>query len=158
MIEYIFIAPSPGALLLACQQISLVAGRGIVGDRNFGVQHYPGQNLTLIAAEEIEAFYAFRGRPHDFALSRRNLVTRGVDLNALVGREFRIGNVRLRGVELCEPCASLGQSLADASFSAADVVRYWVGRGGLRADVLNDGEIALGDTLSTVTDARPATP
>lgn len=155
MIEHIFVTQAPGAPLLSRQQISLVAGQGIVGDRNFGVQHYPGQNLTLIAAEELEAFCALRGRAPDLSLSRRNLVTRGVDLNALVGREFRIGNVRLRGVELCEPCASLGQSLSDASFSATEAVRYWVGRGGLRVDVLSDGEIALGDTLITVADARP---
>ena len=65
--------------------------------------------------------------PHDLSLTRRNLATRGVRLNGLVNAEFTIGNVRLRGVELCEPCILLGSSLASESLAPAAVVKYWVG-------------------------------
>ena len=73
-------------------------------------------------------------------MTRRNLVTRGIRLNDLVGREFRVGTVLLKGADLCEPCAVLGERLADAGQSPADVVRRWVGCGGLLADVLEIAE------------------
>jgi MOSC domain-containing protein YiiM len=82
-------------------------------------------------------------------LTRRNLITRGIRLNELVNTEFTIGNVRLRGVELCEPCVVLGRALSSESLSAPAVVKHWVGRGGLRVDVLSDGEIARGMRIET---------
>jgi MOSC domain-containing protein YiiM len=117
---------------------------GPVGDRNFGVSVHPGQNLTLVESEEIELFCARRARATDLSITRRNLVTRGIRLNALLNAEFTIGTVRLRGVELCEPCSILGNNLRSESIAPASVIRHWVGRGGLRVDVLNDGEIVPG--------------
>ena len=122
---------------------------GVVGDRNFGLCRNPGQNLTLVEAEEIERFCAEQARTPDLSLTRRNLITRGVRLNQLVNSEFTIGNVRLRGVELCEPCAILGSALASESISVAAAVKRWVGHGGLRVDVLSDGEITKGARLKT---------
>jgi MOSC domain-containing protein YiiM len=122
---------------------------GIVGDRNFGISKHPGQNLTLVEAEEIERFCAEQARAADLSLTRRNLVTRGVRLNHLVNAEFRIGDVKLRGVELCEPCVVLGSALAGESLAAPAVVKRWVGRGGLRVDVLSDGEIVRGAQVAT---------
>ena len=147
IIEKIFISAERGGLQVDCERAVLEAGMGIVGDRSFGKNAYPGQSVTLVEAEEIECFCAERGRPVDLAMTRRNLVTRGVRLNELVGREFRVGSARLRGVELCEPCASLGQRLADASLAPAEVVRRWVGHGGLLADVLESGIVQPGDEL-----------
>lgn len=146
-IEKIFISAEHGGLQVECASVALAAGMGIVGDRSFGKNAYPGQSVTLVEAEEIEHFCAEQGRAVDLAMTRRNLVTRGVRLNALVGREFRVGTARLRGVELCEPCSALGQLLADASLAPADVVRRWVGRGGLLAEVLESGSIAPGDCI-----------
>jgi len=128
-------------------RISVVAGAGIEGDRYYAAQDEPGQNLTLVEAEEIEAFLQANGRPHDLSITGRNVVTRGVRLNELVGREFTLGPVRLRGVELCEPCLGLGQALADATLTPAAVVKAFVHRAGLRADVLSSGTIACGDAL-----------
>lgn len=146
-IEKIFISAERGGLQVDCERAALEAGMGIVGDRSFGKTAYPGQSVTLVEAEEIERFCAEQGRPVDLAMTRRNLVTRGVRLNELVGREFRVGSARLRGVELCEPCSTLGRLLADASLAPAEVVRRWVGCGGLLAEVLASGSVAPGDCL-----------
>lgn len=146
-VERIYLSPAHGAPATARRRIRLLAGQGIEGDRHCGGMDWPGQNLTLIEAEEIEDFCQLLGQPADLALSLRNLVTRGVRLNALVGRHFRIGDCRLYGVELCEPCGSLGRRLENTTYDAAAIVRYWTGRGGLRADVLNDSWITVGDSL-----------
>jgi MOSC domain-containing protein YiiM len=95
----------------------------------------------------LEAFLAEDGRPLGFAFSRRNLVTRGVSLNALVGRRFRVGEALFYGVETCEPCATLGRQLASERISVADVVRRFAGCGGLRANILVSGWIRRGDAL-----------
>lgn len=146
-IERIFISHERGGTQQECERIRVERDAGIVGDRHFGRNDWPGQNLTLVEAEEIERFCAEFGRPTDLAITRRNLVTRGVRLNALVGRTFTLGSVTLRGIETCEPCSSLGLALANETLQAAAVVRRWVGRGGLRAMVVASGEIAVGDAL-----------
>lgn len=146
-IERIYTSPAPGAPQVAHERITLLAGRGVLGDRNDGLADHPGQNLTLVEAEEIEHFCAQHGRSPDLSITRRNLVTRGVRLNDLVGRTFLIGTVRVHGVELCEPCGGLGQALSSDTLPSPAVVRHWVGRGGLRVDVLSDGEIRVGDRL-----------
>jgi MOSC domain-containing protein YiiM len=75
-------------------------------------------------------------------------VTQGVRLNQLVGKEFTIGDVRFYGVELCEPCGSLGKALANDSLTPAQVVKAWVHSGGLRANVLSTGILRLGMTFN----------
>lgn len=147
IVERIFISGQPGGAQQECESILVERDRGIVGDRHFGRNDWPGQNLTLIEAEEIERFCTEFGRPIDLAMTRRNLVTRGVRLNSLVDRTFTIGNVRLRGIETCEPCSSLGRALADDALPATAVVRRWVGCGGLRTTIVEGGEIAVGSTL-----------
>ncbi|HLO63362.1 MAG TPA: MOSC domain-containing protein [Azonexus sp.] len=151
IVERLFISRQPGGTQQECERIQVECEHGIVGDRHFGRNDWPGQNLTLVEAEEIERFCAEFGRPTDLAMTRRNLVTRGVRLNTLVGRTFTIGSVTLRGIETCEPCSSLGRALADAALPVAAVVRRWTGCGGLRATVIHGGEIAAGDTLVVAT-------
>jgi MOSC domain-containing protein YiiM len=132
-------------------RVNVVSGVGIVGDRYFGRHDEPGQNITLVEAEEIESFIAEHGRPHDLSITNRNVVTRGIRLNELVGREFMVGDVRLRGVELCEPCMGLGKSLASPGLPAAKVVKRLLHRAGLRADVLSSGVIARGAKITPIT-------
>jgi MOSC domain-containing protein YiiM len=148
MIERIFTRAPASDVQLDHRQVEVVAGTGIVGDRYFGAHDEPGQNVTFIEAEEIERFAATHGRMVDHAATGRNIVTRGVRLDALVGQCFTVGDVRFRGVETCEPCMGLGQALATADLTAADVVRHWVRRGGLRADVLTSGELVVGDVFA----------
>jgi MOSC domain-containing protein YiiM len=155
-VEQIFISAEAGGDQSTLEQVELIAGCGIVGDRNFGLSKWPGQNLTLIEAEEIEAFLEERGLPQDISITRRNLVTRGVRLNDLVGKVFWVGAVSLKGIELCEPCGDLGNRLSiltglsdnAVSLSPKEVIRRFVGRGGLRVDVLTSGTISIGDEIT----------
>ena len=144
MIDSIFIACGRGLPPTEVKEVELVAGKGIVGDRNFGKDTWPGQNITFIEAEEIESFNATYDRSVARSDPRRNVVTRSVRLNELVGKRFSIGGVEFYGVELCEPCKSLGTRLGSDAMSSAQVVRAWVHKGGLRADVLSNGTIRVG--------------
>jgi MOSC domain-containing protein YiiM len=148
-VERIFISPKRGVAQLECERIMVQTGMGIVGDRNFGRNVHPGQNLTLVEAEEIELFCAEHSGIPDLSLTRRNLVTRGAKLNDLVNAEFTIGTVRLRGIELCEPCTILGNSLSSEALAPAAVIKQWLHRGGLRVDVLSNGEIVRGARIET---------
>ncbi len=118
------------------------AGKGLVGNRYyFDDGAKPGRALTLIAAEALEAMAAADGIEITAAESRRNVLTRGIDVNALVGRRFRVGEVECVGVELCHPCKHL------ESMTKPGVIKGLTNRGGLNADILTDGEIAVGDEV-----------
>jgi hypothetical protein len=138
-----------GAPLLQKDHADLIAGRGIQGDRYAaGLGEFsppvqdPDHELTLIDLAEIERFNAESCAALDPGAFRRNLVTRGIDLNALVGAEFSIGPARLRGVRLCEPCASLARR------THPGVIRAMVHRAGLRAGIVRGGRIRVGDAVA----------
>ena len=140
-VEGIFIGPLyelPGPV----ERARAVAGRGLEGNRYFYDEAPPGRALTLIAAEALEAFTNETGIPLSAAESRRNVLTRGIDVNALVGRRFRIGDVECLGVELCEPCSTL------EGLTRPGVLKGMVHRAGLNADILSDGEIGVGDPVT----------
>jgi MOSC domain-containing protein YiiM len=110
------------------------AGRGLDGDYH--------ADLTLIAAEALEGLHADTGISLAGEQSRRNLLTRGIDLNALVGQRFTVGDVEAVGVELAEPCTKLQRISGEPG-----VLRGLVHRGGLRADVVSGGRISVGDAI-----------
>jgi MOSC domain-containing protein YiiM len=147
-VERIYLATNAGGELIEVSSIRVVAGEGIEGDRYFNAADEPGQNITLVEAEVIEDFNAHFGTRHGVSCTRRNLVTRGVRLNTLVGREFSVGGVRLRGVELCEPCLGLGEAMATGAVAPAAVVKHLVHRAGIRADILSSGTIVTGAPLT----------
>jgi MOSC domain-containing protein YiiM len=149
IVEHIFISHERGAAQVERERIAVQSAMGVLGDRNFGRRTHLGQNITLVEAEEIERFCALYARTPDPSITRRNLVTRGVSLNDLVNVEFSVGTVRLRGVELCEPCILLGTRLSSESLAPAAVIKHWVHRGGLLADVLSSGEIVRGARIET---------
>lgn len=131
------------------------AGRGLEGDRYFyqrgtwSNRHRRGHDLTLIEAEVLDAL-TLPGGQLSAEEARRNLVTRGVGLNALVGKRFRVGAVECFGQRLCEPCAHL-ERLA----GKAGTLRGLIHTGGLRADVLADGEIRVGSEIVALADGLP---
>ena len=146
-IERIFLAGQSGQPQVEAQSVRVQVKTGIEGDRYFGGGEWSGRNVTLIEAEAIEAFAAETGRTLELSCTRRNLITRGVRLNDLVDREFTIGSVRLRGVQLCEPCMSLGERLALPDLPAADVVKWFLHRGGIRARIVESGSISVGQAV-----------
>lgn len=149
-IERIFTRPTPGGPQAEHKAVRIVADSGIAGDRHFGRHDDAGQNISFIEAEEIEAFFDAQGLPRDLSVTGRNVVVRGVRLNALVGHEFTVGSLRFRGRELCEPCLGLGERLATPTLAPAQVVKQFVAKGGLRADALNSGELAVGATFQVI--------
>jgi MOSC domain-containing protein YiiM len=144
-IEQIFIAAQSQAPAHPVPSVAAYAGRGLEGDRNFTPPDRwiaTGCAITLIEAEAIEAVAAEYDIDLTEGRSRRQVVTRGVRLNDLVGQEFRVGPVRCRGIELCEPCLDLQGMIGDLN-----TIRALVHRGGLRADILASGTIAVGDQV-----------
>ncbi|WP_272474689.1 MOSC domain-containing protein [Baekduia alba] len=144
VVEALAIAPSATAPVEALTVASAVPDRGLRGDRYWhGVGTFasgrPGSALTLVDADVLDELAAARGAVVDH---RRNVVVRGTDLNALVGRAFLLGSVRCRGRRLCEPCAHLDR------LNGGALLRPMVHRGGLRADILEAGEIRVGDALT----------
>lgn len=147
----IWIAAESGAAPMGVEEARLEAGAGIVGDRRFRPNNpAPEEELTLVAAEEVDAFNHRNGLQVDHPALRRNLVTLGVPLKDLVGVRFRIGEVEAEGLELCEPCAVLGRLLASGSLAPADVVRELRHRAGLRARILRSGAVRRGDPVHPV--------
>ena len=143
-VEGIFLTETPGELPQSVERARVVRGAGVVGNRYFypDGDAPPGRALTLIAAEGLEAFESETGTSLSAAESRRNVLTRGIDVNSLVGKRFRVGTVECVGVELCEPCLHL------EGLTKPGVVKGMVHRAGLNADVVTDGEIAVGDAVS----------
>ena len=140
-VDGIFIGPEK-TLPAPVERVEAHAGKGLAGNRYyFDDGAPPGRALTLIAAEAIEAFTQETGIPLGADESRRNVLTRGIDVNALVGKRFRIGDVECEGVELCEPCTHLQK------MTRPGVLKGMVHRAGLNADILTDGEIAVGDSV-----------
>lgn len=150
VVAEILIAAGPASPMESRAEVRAVPGAGLEGDRYFsGVGTFsphpqkPDHEITLIEAENIQAFAAASGLPFSAAHARRNLVTRGVDLNALAGREFQVGEVRIRGIRLCEPCTYL------AKITYPETLKGLVHKGGLRAQILSAGVIRVGDAISS---------
>jgi MOSC domain-containing protein YiiM len=139
-VEGIFIGPKR-TLPAPVERVRAVAGRGLEGNRHFYAEAEPGRALTLIEAEALEGMREDTGIAISAAESRRNVLVRGIDLNSLVGKRFRVGDVECIGVELCHPCKSLEK------MTQKGVIKGLVNRGGLNADILTDGHIAVGDRV-----------
>jgi MOSC domain-containing protein YiiM len=147
-VEGIYIAPHRGEPTISVEQAHIVPGKGIEGDRYYtqpGIHDEstkPGQEITLIEMEAIEAICREEGIHLTPAQTRRNIATRGVPLNDLVGRMFSIGNLQLRGVRLCEPCDYL------ANRTDPRILNSMAHRGGLRAEIISEGIIHRNDTIT----------
>ena len=143
----IYIADGPGTEMFSVPETQAVPGKGLAGDRyynNTGTfsKPQPDRELTLIEAEAVDAFREAAEIDYGYGDARRNIVTRDVPLNHLVGKEFQIGDVRVRGLKLCEPCGHLARLTNEA------VLPGLVHRGGLRAQILNEGLIKVGDAVA----------
>jgi MOSC domain-containing protein YiiM len=137
-VEQIAISPEESALPGSVAAVE-VGPQGMVGDR-----YAEAGDITLIEAEALEAFTAETGITLSHEESRRQVLTRGIRLNDLVGRRFKVGEVECVGRELCEPCNRL------QSLTREGVLRGMVHRAGLNADILKPGRISVGDGVSAL--------
>jgi len=144
----IFVAPEAELPMKSVNEVKAVPGKGLEGDRYFNAKGTyshrtgPDREVTLIELEAIEAVrrdYDIPLEPHE---TRRNIVTKGVALNHLVGKTFKIGEVLLKGIRLCEPCQHF-EKLANKP----GALKALVHRGGLRAQILTEGVIRVGDPI-----------
>lgn len=144
----LYIARDAALPMESTHAVKAVAGQGLEGDRYFnGTGHWSktpgvGREVTLIEIETIEALERERSIAIAPGAARRNVVTRGVPLNHLVGREFQVGAVRLRGTRLCEPCAYL------EGLTQQGILAGLIHRGGLRAEIVISGTIRVEDAIT----------
>lgn len=146
----IFTAATRGTELQAVERIEAVAGHGLQGDRyfsktgTFSAKDGPDREVTLIEIEALEGL----AREYQIELApqhaRRNLLTRGVALNHLVGKTFKVGNVVLRGIRLCEPCGHLEK------LTCKGVEKGLIHRGGLRAQIVTGGMLEMGAVIQSL--------
>ncbi len=145
-LEAIHLANRIGGPMQSVTSVSATAGVGLAGDR-YGLGAPPSTSgaergdVTLVEAEQLEWLAAETGIVLAQGATRRNLTTRGIRLNDLVGRRFRIGPLRAEGIRLCEPCVHLQETIGQP------ILEPLVHRAGLRARLLDDGELRVGDPI-----------
>lgn len=145
IVEWIGIATSEGATIQPVASVKAVKGRGLEGDRKQSPEGSAKvkRNLTLIERSAY-GHLASLGIAVEDADLRRNLIVSGIDLNALVGKRFRVGAVECLATGLCDPCRYIEERTSDG------VLKGLVNRGGLCAEILSDGVIALGDPVEAI--------
>jgi len=144
----IFVRSKPNEPVVEMDEVLAVPGKGLEGDYYFSgrtsKRYDPGRELTLIEKEALTAIENERNISLNPGESRRNIITENVPLNHLVGKEFRVGEVTLKGIRLCEPCLHLSE------LTKKDVIPALVHRGGLRAQIITRGNIRAGDPVYTI--------
>jgi len=140
-VTHIFVAPARGAPAKAVAAVAALANQGLRGDRyaDSKLRRSADYQVTLIELENIEAFTQATGLAMTPEMPRRNIVTLGVRLNDLCGKRFRVGDAVFEGIELCEPCTLFARR------THREALKFFAGKGGLRARILSGGEIRVGD-------------
>ena len=127
------------------ESIDVVKDKGIVGDRHFQEFNDPYNQLSLIESENID-YYNNKYKlniPHlDF---RRNIVTKGIELNDLIGKKIKIGDVLVEGIDLCRPCKHLSEKL-----NQKNIIKEFLRRGGLRCRILSSSNININDEIKVL--------
>ncbi len=124
------------------QSIEVILNQGVVGDRHFKEFNDPYCQLTMIESENIDYYNSKYGLNIPYVNFRRNVITRGIQLNDLVGKEISIGKAKVRGVDLCRPCKHLTEML-----NQNNIIKEFLRRGGLRCQILSSSKIDTGDEI-----------
>ena len=142
-VVHIFVASKRGAPMSAEQSVEALTEGGLTGDRYSEAKNRrsPDYQVTFIELENIEGFTQATGLPLTPDMPRRNIITRGIRLNGLCGKHFKVGRARFEGLELCEPCSLFARR------THREVLQFFVGKGGLRARIVSGGEIRVGDAI-----------
>jgi len=122
--------------------IKVLANQGIIGDRHFKEFNDPYSQLSLIESENIDYYNIKYGLNIPYIDFRRNIITKGIQLNDLVGKKFQIGRVELKGVDLCRPCRHLSEIL-----NQDNIIREFLRKGGLRCQILTSSSIEVGNKI-----------
>ena len=137
------IAAKNNQLINEVNSIEVLANKGIVGDRHFNDFNDPYNQLSLIESENIDEYNIKFGLDIPYINFRRNIITKGIQLNDLIGKKLQIGNVELEGVELCRPCRHLTEML-----NQKNILKEFMRKGGLRCQILSSSKISIGDKIN----------
>jgi MOSC domain-containing protein YiiM len=127
------------------ETIEVLANKGVVGDRHFNNYSDPYCQLSLIEAENIDEYNLKFGLNIPYLDFRRNIITKGLKLNDLVGKKLSIGNVEVEGIDLCRPCRHLTEML-----DQENILKEFLRKGGLRCQILSSSKINVGDTIKVL--------
>ena len=125
------------------ESIEVLANKGVIGDRHFDNYNDPYCQLSLIEAENIDEYNLKFGLNIPYLDFRRNIITKGIKLNDLVGKKLSIGNVEVEGVDLCRPCRHLTEML-----DQENILKEFLRKGGLRCQILSSSKIKVGDSIT----------
>ena len=127
------------------RSINVLANKGVVGDRHFKEFNDPYNQLTLIESENIDYYNIKYSLNIPYVDFRRNIITKGIKLNDLVGRKILIGKVQLEGIDLCRPCRHLSEVLGHEN-----IIKEFLRKGGIRCQILTTSSIKISDKISLV--------
>jgi len=136
------ISKKKGEKINEVNKIKVLSGKGIVGDRNFLENNDLRKQLTLIESENIDYYNRKYNTNFSYVDFRRNIVTKNIKLNDLVGKTFSIGKIIVQGNDLCRPCNELQEKLGINNY-----IKEFLRRGGLRCEILSSGTISIGDEI-----------
>ena len=136
------ITPDNNKKIQEVETIEVIASKGIIGDRHFKDYNDPYCQLTLIESENIDFYNTKYGLNISYVDFRRNIITKEVKLNNLIGKKFSIGKAEVEGIDLCRPCRHLTEVL-----NQRNILKEFLRRGGLRCRVLNSSLIKIGDKI-----------
>ena len=125
--------------------VEVIASKGIVNDRYFNENNDQALQITLIESENIDYYNQISETNIPYISFRRNIITKGIQLNDLVGKEILIGNVKIKGHRLCAPCRYLQEMLKQKN-----LVKKLLNRGGLRCEILTDGIISVNNPIKQI--------
>jgi MOSC domain-containing protein YiiM len=128
--------------IVEVKSIDVLANKGIVGDRHFNEYNDPYCQLSLIESENIDYYNTKYGLNIPYTDFRRNVITKGIDLNNLIGKKLQIGNVKVEGIDLCRPCKHLTEML-----NQENILKEFLRKGGLRCQILTSSSISIGDEI-----------
>ena len=136
------ITPDNNKKINEVEEIEVIKDKGILGDRHYKEYNDPYCQLSLIESENIDYYNLKYGLDIPYINFRRNIVTKGVKLNDLVGKKFLVGNVKLEGIDLCRPCRHLAETL-----NQDNIIKEFLRSGGLRCQILSSSSLKVGDEI-----------
>jgi len=139
------IAKSKNGEIQEVKEINVSAGKGIIGDRYFNEKNEDRNQLTLIESENIDYYNNKFNLKIPYLNFRRNIVTKGIKLNDLVGKKLIIGKTEIKGIDLCRPCKSLQKNL-----DQDNIIKEFLRKGGLRCEILTSANIKIGDEIKVL--------
>ena len=127
------------------EEINLLAGKGIIGDRHFNENNEDRNQLTLIEKENIDYYNEKFNLKIPYIDFRRNIITKGIKLNDLIGKKLVIGKIELKGIDLCRPCKSLQKNLGQDN-----IIKEFLRKGGLRCEILTSADVKVDDEIKVL--------